>query len=65
MSKFIDIKISPYALYDTLKALDNNIEDNEVQTLVITKEDNDLLLRVKRDYVKVGRTQEMKMEETK
>ena len=58
MSKFIDIKIAPYALYDTLVALESSVEDNQAQTLVITKEDNDLLLRVKREYVKVGRSQE-------
>jgi hypothetical protein len=49
----IRFKVAPYALYDVLKALhlmnDNHV--NELYEFGVTKEDNDLVVWVKKDYI--------------
>ena len=44
MSKLYDFKVAPYALYDVIKALYIGSE-NEYVNLIVTKEDNDLVVR--------------------
>lgn len=45
MKKLYDFKVAPYALYDVIKALYIGGE-KEYVNLIVTKEDNDLIVRV-------------------
>ena len=46
----IEFKVASYALYDTIKGLHNSSEDNSYMEIIVTKEDNDLVVRCWKEY---------------
>lgn len=46
----ISFQVAPYALYDVLKALSNDVENRT--KIVVTKEDNDIVVMVTKEKYK-------------
>ena len=61
--KYIDFTVAPYVLYDVLKALNSSVKENEYQKIVVTGEDNDLMVRVHREYLPISNPQSAIKEE--